>query len=311
VHSGSTGAAIQNLTIFPSSYVGALSGLDDLDGDGVPDLAIGLSSATPPSGGGYGVVEVRSGSTGAILQTLLPGGYSQLGRALDRLEDVTGDGVGDILVGSCDSAHVYSGANGARVMDVSGGAGTCSSGQPSYPSIANVGRVDADGVVDLAVAAVGTLRVVSTAGIPLGSTLFGNGCSAQGSSEPELSVGVGQPTSQVGNPQFGAFLSSVPPGKTALLLEGISYQSWQGLPLPFDLSALGTPGCELWVSVDFLHVRQTHDVGAAKGQAFAPLPIPAQLGLTGVIVHLQWYVLDPGPLPFPGTMSRALQLYVQ
>jgi hypothetical protein len=61
-----------------------------------------------------------------------------------------------------------------------------------------------------------------------------------------------------------------------------------GVTLPFDLQALGAPGCELLVDPAVLVARLT-DV---FGETDQPLPIPSTPSLAGIEVVAQWFVPD-------------------
>jgi hypothetical protein len=72
------------------------------------------------------------------------------------------------------------------------------------------------------------------------------------------------------------------------LLIGSSNTSWGGLPLPFDLSAIGFPGgCLLAVSPDVAVPGLTD----ANGEAALPLVIRGDFSAA---VYWQWIVLGQG-----------------
>lgn len=306
VISGPTGQVLAEHTSASTTYGNAVRGVGDLDLDGVPDYAIGDPSYYPGFGM-TGVIEVRSGNTGTVIKSILPTGSfgGWFGLRFESMDDVSGDGIPDLLAASYSNSTVgvISGSDGVAV----------SATLPSHTEAFGVlGRIDEDGIQDFArIPYSGSgMTIMSVAGTPFGSQVFGTGCAGSLGAVPSISAGVGSPTSTVGNPYFGMFLSNTPPGKTALMLYGVSFQSWLGQGLPFDLSFLGAPGCALWVSPDFINITTTYDAGNGHGQGFRSLPIPANPTLGGAVLHFQWYVLDPGPLPFPGTMSEAMQLLI-
>ena len=143
------------------TYMGsAVASVGDLDGDGIPEIAMGTpyGSGSGPYGGG--VVAVRSGSDGTLLDEF-DGGASgdYLGRAIAGMGDLDGDGVPDLLLGAPNASpgsraeaglvQVRSGATGEILRQLDGAEAHAFFGQ----AVANVGDLDGDGVDDFAVAA--------------------------------------------------------------------------------------------------------------------------------------------------------------
>ncbi|HIG74799.1 MAG TPA: hypothetical protein EYQ24_09570 [Bacteroidetes bacterium] len=101
----------------------------DADGDGTDDLAVGtFEQLDPATTVREGRVYVFSGATNALIHTLespTPGSASSFGAAVAGLEDVTGDGRGDLLVGHTGPGRVlvYDGSMGVLVgsIDTPGG----------------------------------------------------------------------------------------------------------------------------------------------------------------------------------------------
>ena len=124
VFSGSTGLLLQTLES-PELEVGlfgfAVAGLPDVDGDGRGDLVVGAASSGPDEAGR---VHVFSGATGELLRTLQspnPENASFFGFPVAGIADVSGDGLGDVLVGAfledsgamnAGRAYVFDGATG-------------------------------------------------------------------------------------------------------------------------------------------------------------------------------------------------------
>lgn len=101
VHSGATGAELWRVSgdVDGARLGTAIAGIQDINVDGVPDVIIGIPGS--PGSTVPGRVQVRSGSTGALLLSVqgLQAG-SRFGFAVSALGDVTFDGRPDLLVGS-------------------------------------------------------------------------------------------------------------------------------------------------------------------------------------------------------------------
>jgi hypothetical protein len=138
----------------------------DVDGDGVPDLAVGAPWQEVEGLSGQGQAFVFSGGTGALLRTLndpRPQENAQFGSTLVGVGDVDGDGVSDVAVGVWrqevegssvqGQAFVFSGASGQPVLTLTKPYPRRGTGFGS--ALAAVGDVDGDGVPDLTVGAPG------------------------------------------------------------------------------------------------------------------------------------------------------------
>ncbi len=135
--------------------------IDDINGDGVPDLAIGA-----PTAGLGGEVYVTSGADGALIRTLVAPGQLQppdsetyYGFCLSALGDQDGDGIGEIAIG-IPGQQLFTGERNGAVQVVSGATGAAillavgvNSGASFGAGIANGGDVDGDGFDDLWVGA--------------------------------------------------------------------------------------------------------------------------------------------------------------
>jgi hypothetical protein len=172
VLSGRTGATLWTMDgLAPGDLLGtAVSGLDDLDGDGAPEQGAGARNAGPKTGG---LAFVLSGRDGSIERTLHPAGT-----AVDfgwffvhDAGDVDRDGVGDIYVGDFSDGwqgpftgrgYVYSGASGERIRTMNAEA----SGD-GFGVGRGIGDVDGDGFADLFLAA-----YTSSAGAPSGGRAY-------------------------------------------------------------------------------------------------------------------------------------------
>ena len=130
----------------------SIAGLDDIDGDGVPDVVIGAPGESL-IGESEGAAFVFSGATGAQIYRF-NGHYdeSHMGVAVAGIGDTNGDGVGDILVGApgLDGyVDLYSGATGWRLWrQQTGNQWTM---QHLGWSVADAGDIDGDGSHDVIV----------------------------------------------------------------------------------------------------------------------------------------------------------------
>ncbi|MBL8860724.1 MAG: FG-GAP repeat protein [Planctomycetes bacterium] len=163
------------------SYGTAVALVGDVDGDGRADFA-GTSTTAAQN---RGVVRLHSGADAALVWEVQgPIAGQRFGASLARLGDLDGDGRDDLLVGAwsasftgalqAGAARVLSGASGATIREHRGDAAQDHFGW----TVAGLGDLDADGVLDYAVGAVddddnggssGTVRVFSGAS---GVTLY-------------------------------------------------------------------------------------------------------------------------------------------
>ena len=128
-------------------------GLGDVDGDAVPDLAVGA-----PQELGLGAVYVYSGRVGSLLYRIGSDRTAALGVSLAALDDVNGDGRADLAVGApwyerkggahAGTVFLFSGADGSTIDRIHGANDNDAFGL----FLANVGDLDGDGLADLAIA---------------------------------------------------------------------------------------------------------------------------------------------------------------
>lgn len=162
VYSGIDGALLHRFDgAFPADYLERASGAGDVDGDGFDDLIVGLEAAESGGFTDAGLVEVRSGATGALLYQFAGTAHQyRLGADLGSPGDVNGDGFADLMYSAINNlggqpyagvVFVRSGADGSLLMELRGEHAADYFGI----SIAAAGDVDADGRPDLAIGAPG------------------------------------------------------------------------------------------------------------------------------------------------------------
>ena len=155
--SGANGAVIRSVTnLGAGDNCGrSVAGLGDVNGDGVPDYAVGANNDQTYSGtGGPGSVFVRSGVDDEILE-----GYwgSQPGNAFGwacaNAGDLTGDGVAEVIVGAIGlgtggTAKIFRASSSTPLRTLTG----TIPGAHFGVEVAGLGDVNGDGFGDVAVA---------------------------------------------------------------------------------------------------------------------------------------------------------------
>lgn len=108
----------------------SVCGVDDVNGDGIPDFVVGEYFGTHPSAqfAGGGSMYVYSGANGSLLNEIHGPGTAEvqgLGYALADAGDFDGDGFGDFVAGSYAASslthgmvRLYSGATGAVLLHI-------------------------------------------------------------------------------------------------------------------------------------------------------------------------------------------------
>ncbi len=329
VYSGATGGVIDQVNVTSPGchqlFGGALARMRDVTGDGICDFAIADRTGDE--------VRVYSGADRSLVATLVgttPGEW--LGDVIAGADDVDGDGIDDLIAGApyappflpigvgtlaaAGRAVVYSGGDWSVLFDlVPPGGEYLEFGR----GVDRVGDVNGDDFVDLAVGAANSVslavptpptvggKVYVLSGAPAGVVAFGQGCSAPTGVVPRI----GATRSPSLGTTFKVNLSRISASRPVLLLLGFSNAAWWTILLPLDLSFAGLPGCALLVSPDCVVGRTSDVLGTGDGRVVAPLGIPADGSLVGAQFYAQWYVVDPGPAPIPGAMTRGLAVTIQ
>jgi len=138
----------------------AISGLQDTNADGIPEIIVGAQFADPGGRGSAGSAYLYSGASGALIHQWDGAASADLlGSSVADAGDINQDGVPDILVGAhqaspggltfAGSAYVYSGFTGTLLVQHNGLASFDHFGF----SVAGVGDINNDAFPDLAIGA--------------------------------------------------------------------------------------------------------------------------------------------------------------
>jgi hypothetical protein len=148
--SGTDGYLIYTIDNPRPSLGGAFSrgmaGIADVNGDLIPDLAIGDLGQDVGGNENQGAVFVFSGVSGSLLYSIenpFPEDGALFGRAITGLDDVDGDSIPDLAIAAPgqDKTYVLSGANGSLLSTLDGGG-----------NVIAVSDVNGDSQADVAVA---------------------------------------------------------------------------------------------------------------------------------------------------------------
>ena len=151
-------------SVMGDEFAHSVARLDDVNGDGKPDVAVGAPE-DDDAGTDAGAVHLFSGADCSYLRRLTdPEGAAddRFGRSVSGIEDVSGDGFGDVVVG-CDGDDLF-GTDEGTVLLFSGADGSLL-WRASDPfaqdfdrlgfSVTALGDIDFDGVPDVAAGATG------------------------------------------------------------------------------------------------------------------------------------------------------------
>jgi hypothetical protein len=116
---------------------------------------------------------------------------------------------------------------------------------------------------------------------------FGPGCPGAGGFTP-TSFGLGVPVA--GSSTFGFGMASGTGGTVAIFLLGSSNTDFSGVPLPFDLTGVGLPGCSLRVNILLALTSVLGGTGDGVGVGVIPFAVPP--GTSGVVGYTQWLTFN-------------------
>jgi hypothetical protein len=294
LHSGRTGAVIRTFDGFAwaDRFGTSVAGVGDMDGDGVPDVAVG----SPFAAGGLGRAQVYSAATGALLFDFVGSqAGDQLGASLAGGGDVDGDGIPEVLVGApgfdgaggidCGCAYLMSGATGFPLALLDGE----SSGDGRGFAVAGGGDVDADGYADYVVGApfrdlggvdLGVAEIFAPGGTGTPGRVYylEKGCPGSDGSQPRIEL--------LGRPVLGGSYEAIVRGGLGNSPAVLNF----GPPSNTPLGAIA-PDCVLYTRPFDQRGAMTDADGLARVVPFASIPvIPAIVGVE--ILH-QWIVVDP------------------
>jgi len=165
LYSGSNGALMRTFIIFPepTDFGACIAFVDDVDGDGKKDVAVG-SPGDSTIGQDAGRVDWFSTGTGLLLRTAYGASVgASFGTGLGDAGDVNSDGVGDLWVaapgtsGTWGRIKLISGANLSELASLQG----IASG--FLPNIAGGVDFNLDGATDLVAGTSGSFRVYTIA----------------------------------------------------------------------------------------------------------------------------------------------------
>ena len=154
VYSGRSGTELYRVTGAAGEQLGfSISPTDDVDGDGWPDLLVGAPAA------GRGVAYSISGATGNRIQRLSgEAAADAFGDSVAGIDDLDGDGIGDLLVtapqhdtagSGAGRAYLYSGVSGALLHTLDGDA----AGDTFGGGAGRLSDLDGDGLGEFVVSA--------------------------------------------------------------------------------------------------------------------------------------------------------------
>ncbi len=318
IRSGRTGALLHSFTFFGGPLFVQVR-LGDVDGDGYPDLSMGV-----PSIGQYRIVKGPSFATttytdgrprplgdvnnngcvdriayntnlavaeivdgaGAVIGTLPVDTSQTVNQVLD-LGDVDGDGNDDFSVYTSLPPHLREIVSGATLGYLAGGTGMAP---------VRVGDFDGDGRVECTMGVGGTQTRVEwiDPSLPVASRMVARGASGTTSTGSKARVST-RGSCALGKNAFFDVRGTLPNGISLLIVGGA---------LDVDLAPLGAPGNRLYANPDAVLLLLSDGNGVAL-QSFA---MPVSPTLLGSGVSVQAATVDAAANPFGLVFSNAIDV---
>jgi hypothetical protein len=290
-----------SLAFAANGYWTAVDVIGDCDGDGRAEIA--ALSPLANAIGGAGSVDVISAATGVTIlrHDFAPGELATAfppaatSARLVAVGDVDRDGAGDFaLTGmgpGASAVHVHSGRDGVRLAVIA------PSGITLSARAACVGDQNHDGVFELAVADALQPAVHVFSLLPPGVSYFGAACPTPQGATPRIGVRTAD-----GGAHLSFILAGSVSGSSAYLMMGASAQWFGSWALPFDLGAIGLPGCALRVAPDLVDGALV-----ASGRALRSYALPAAPP-AGFVLYAQWFAQHPLGAAQPFAISDAARL---
>ncbi len=295
----------------------SLHGLGDIDDDGAPDFVVGATEddvGAPDAG----AARVYSGATGALLAQWVGENAGDRFGAVGSGGDADGDGLDDIAVGAtgydgpagadAGRIYIYSSRTFALLVTIEGTQSSIDFGVTTnilpdtdgdgYGEVVAGAQLADDNGMDS-----GRIEVFTSlaASQPGSARTFGIGCATADGKLMRLAVEA--------RPQLGrradVSVRAGPASSVGLIAIGDSATQWSGVPLPLALGP-AAPACSLTTNM-----RLTIPVGFdALGQARVPLGVPANAGLLGAVLYMQFAAVSPGANPLGVALSDTAEIRI-